>query len=254
MYTRIGSWFLVAALVACGATIMTAAQSGQGNHRSTTANKSAAAAFTPAKAIGAVSEAYKAYLNGNEVPVGTTVFAGDTVRTDVGGGLRLRLGENRLSLPSNSGAVVGQSMDATKITIGQGTVSFSSTVKTPLVVVTPVGEVHASKGAEASGEVSILGPKTIGVSAQRGSLVLEYEGETYTIAEGKADSLSLQPPDPLAADRTAAQHMEGVGDPRMQSHQHRDRIVVDAIILGGAAMTAGCLWGYSESPSGFCSF
>lgn len=206
------------------------------------------------KPLGAVEQAHAARMDHENAAAGTTIYAGDSFATEAGGILRMRLGSSQLSLESLSAAVVSQGAQAARVKVGEGAVRFSSSPASgSLEIETPIALVRGAAGRAAAGEVTLLGPKSIRVSAEHGALVIEREGEIHTIDEGKSYDVSLdsaEPPQPAlpAAAAAAAQHGEGAGT----SHTHHGRLIFDAVLIGSATGVAYCLWGTTESPSGFC--
>lgn len=192
-------------------------------------------------------QAQAARMDREAAVVGTTVYPGDSFDTDAGGSLRLRLGASELSLDSRSAAVVG---NAAQVKIGEGTLEFSSVVASPLAIETPIAMVRAAAGQAAAGDVTLTGPKSILVHAAHGALVVERDGETHTIEEGKSYDISMEPAEPMAA--AAAQNGQGVGFVGT-SHPHHGQLIFKAVVIGTAAVVAYCLWGTTESPSGFCN-
>ena len=201
------------------------------------------------KALGAVVQAQSAHMDHEKAARGTTVYSGDSFDTEVGGTLRLRLGTSELSLLSRSAAVVSQDANAARVTVTGGTVEFSSAASGQLEIETPIAVIHGMAGQSAFGDVTLTGPQSLMVEARRGALVVEHDGEMHTIPEGKSYNVSLEPSEPLAAAAAAAaQNGEGVGT----THSHHKQLIFDAVLIGGAAVVATCLWGTAEGPSGFC--
>src|ERR1700683_2676310 len=116
------------------------------------------------KPLGSVIQAQEAQLDNAKLEVGTSIYRGDTVGTDAGGGLRLRLGGSRLSL-------LADSADSIELEI-------------------PQGILRAADGQPAYGQVTILSAQEVVISAYRGALVLDNDGELHTFAAGKSYRLS----------------------------------------------------------------
>lgn len=201
--------------------------------------------------LGMVIHADKAqFADTTSIRSGTKIRLGDSFSTAAGGALWMLLGTTHISLFSRSSVLLSQVADVTHIKITEGTVSFASTLKNPLAVETPVGLVHARAGQEASGEVMLTGSNSIAVASQHGTLVLDYEGETHSIAEGKAYNVTSRTAPPLSDTASAA------ADGRQSTHETnssklKDRLTVEATKAGGVGNTAGCFQGYNEQ--GFCN-
>ncbi len=156
------------------------------------------------KPLGLVLQAESAQISNAKVAIGTTVYPGDKVETDAGGKLRLRMGTSQLYLLASSSATLGQRSDSLFAEVSRGTVGFSSNGADQLELEVPQGVIRASNGQPAYGQVTIVSPQEIIVSAFHGSLVLDNDGELHTIPEGKSYrvTMDLEPaavPVPAAA-------------------------------------------------------
>src|ERR1700719_928518 len=143
------------------------------------------------KPLGFVIQAQSAQVSDAKVAIGTTVYPGDRVQTDAGGALRLRMGTTQLYLLASSSATLGQRSDALFAEVLRGTVGFSSNGADQLELEVPEGVIRAANGQPAYGQVTIVGPAEIVVSAFHGSLVLDNDGELHTIPEGKSYRVTM---------------------------------------------------------------
>lgn len=197
------------------------------------------------KPLGLIVQADQAQLGGARAAVGATVFPGDTLATDPGGTLRLKLGSGQLYLGAASGATLVQHPGTYRVVVNRGTVGFSSSTAEVFELETTLGVVRAAAGP-AYGQVTITGPREMIVSAYRGDLVVDYDGELHTIPEGKSFRVTgdLDPvPPPNAA---AAQGPYGSGvKPAVNQHL---LIKLTAIAALGVA-TYFIYQELSESPS-----
>ena len=162
------------------------------------------------KPLGMVVQADQAQLGGARAAVGATVYPGDTLGTDAGGTLRLKLGAGQLYLLSASGATLRKHLSAYHVVVNHGTVGFSSSSAEQIELETTLGIVRPAAGPS-YGQVTITGPREMIVSAYRGDLIVDNEGELHTIPEGKSFRVTgdLDPvPPPNAA---AAQGPYGTG-------------------------------------------
>jgi hypothetical protein len=156
------------------------------------------------KPLGLVLQAESAQVSNAKVAIGTTVYPGDKLETDAGGKLRLRMGTSQLYLLASSSATLGQRTDSLFAEVSRGTVGFSSNGADQLELEVPQGVIRSSNGQPAYGQVTIVSPQEIIVSAFHGSLVLDNDGELHTIPEGKSYrvTMDLEPattPAPAAA-------------------------------------------------------
>jgi hypothetical protein len=137
------------------------------------------------KPLGMVIQAEVARLDNTRAVVGATVYPGDALATDPGGSLRLKLGSGQLYLLGASVATLAQNPSAVHAVVNRGTVGFATSSSDPLELETPLGIVRASNGA-GYGQVTLTGPREMIVSAYRGDLIVDYNGELHTIPEGKS--------------------------------------------------------------------
>ena len=193
------------------------------------------------KALGKVVQAQDAQIGEAKVAVGTTVYPGDTVATQAGGALRLRLGTSQAYLLSSSAATLAQDADAIRAVVTRGTVGFSSNGKEQFELEIPEGILRAANGQPAYGQVTITGPQEVVITAYKSDLVLDNDGELHTIAAGKSYRVTMdEDPATAAAD-------EQTVSPRKR---RRRRLAFALILTGAMALAGGIIWNQlSESPS-----
>jgi hypothetical protein len=198
------------------------------------------------KPLGMVTQAQEAHLGDASVAIGTTVYPGDTLATDSGGTVRLKVGSGQFYLLSSSAATLSENSSAVHAVVTRGTVGFSTNGTDQLALEIPEGIVRSADGQPAYGQVTIMGPREVVVSAYRGDLVLDNDGELHTIPAGKSYhvTMDLEP-------SSEPQAPAGVGGGNATIVAPRRRhLVFDLIILGGAAVVGYTLWYHlSESPS-----
>ena len=144
------------------------------------------------KPLGMVIQAQEAQLDNAKLAVGTTVYAGDTLVTDAGGGLRLKLGGSQLYLLAESAATFSQNTAVVHAVVARGTVGFSSNGADNVELEIPQGILRAADGQPAYGQVTILSAQEVVISAYRGALVLDNDGELHTIPAGKNYRVTME--------------------------------------------------------------
>ena len=202
------------------------------------------------KPLGLVTQAQEAQIGTAAVAIGTTVYPGDTVATDTGGILRLKVGGSQVYLLASSAATLSQNAQMVHALVARGTVGFSSNGTDQVGLEIPEGIVSAANGQPAYGQVTLTGPREVVISAYRGTLVLDNDGELHTIPAGKSYrvTMDLEPP----AAKPVAQEAAGVGgnnnnDIVAPKHRH---LVFDLIVLGTmAAVSAVVYYEVTQSPS-----
>src|ERR1700735_1706340 len=162
--------------------------------------------------LGLVTQAQNAQIGNTKVEIGTTIFPGDVLATEVGGTLRLKFGASQLYLLSASSASLAQTATANAVhaVVSRGTVGFSSNGKDQIELEIPQGILHAANGVPAYGQVTIVSPLEVVISSYRGTLVLDYNGESRAIPEGKSYRVTLDL-EPTAQPQTPAGAGSGNG-------------------------------------------
>ncbi len=160
------------------------------------------------KPVGMVVTAENAHLGEANAAMGTNIFGGDSLQTDPGGTLRVKVGGNQLYLASASSATLLDEQSKIRVKLTQGTIGFSSPIPSQFEIETPVGTVRAANGKAAFGEVTIVGPQKILVAAYRGSILVSGGGVERIVKEGDAYNVTFLPnADPSAL----AQGPQGAG-------------------------------------------
>jgi len=195
------------------------------------------------KSLGFVAQAEHARLDNIAVAVGANVFAGDAFDTGANGTLRLRFGSSQLYLLPMSAAKIARSSDGALVAVVRGTAGFSSPASSQLALETPGGILRAAAGKPAHGQVTMRGENEFIVSAFRGDLVLDNDGELHSIPEGKSYRVVVE----QEKDTVSANNPDFVP---AQNH-HRKRRIIFALILTGAVgfATYQIYQELSESPS-----
>jgi hypothetical protein len=146
------------------------------------------------KPLGLVTQATEAHLGSATVAIGTTVYPGDTLATDEGGTVRLKVGGSQFYLLSSSSATLSAGSSVVNASVARGTVGFSSNGTDQLSLEIPEGILRAANGQPGYGQVTIISPREVIVSAYRGTLVL-----TTTVSSTK-----FPPGNPIASPWTSS--------------------------------------------------
>jgi len=196
------------------------------------------------KPLGLVTQATEAHLGSATVAIGTTVYPGDTLATDEGGTVRLKVGGSQFYLLSSSSATLSANSTIVNAAVARGTVGFSSNGTDQLALEIPEGIVRAANGQPAYGQVTIIGPREVIVSAYRGTLVLDNDGDLHEIPAGKSYRVTMDL-EPAAEPQAPA----GVGGNNKIVAPKRRHLLFDLIVLGAVGGASYALWYHlSESP------
>jgi hypothetical protein len=197
------------------------------------------------KPLGLVTQAQEAHLGSATVAIGTTVYPGDTLATDEGGTVRLKVGGSQFYLLASSVATLSASSNSVNASVARGTVGFSSNGTDQLSLEIPEGTLRAANGQPGYGQVTILGPREVIISAYRGTLVLDNDGDLHEIPAGKSYRVTMDL-DPAAEPQGPA----GAGGNNKVVAPRKRHLLFDLIVLGAAAGAGVALWYHlSESPS-----
>jgi hypothetical protein len=194
-----------------------------------------------------VTQAREALLDNSILAVGTTVYPGDTVQTDEGGTLRLKFGTAQLYLLGGSAASFSQKENVIRATVGRGTVGFSSTASNDVELAIPQGILRGANGQAAYGQVTITSPQEVVISAYRGALVLDNEGELHTIPEGKTYRVTM---DLEPAALPAARKDQDPGKDAGVIPPRRRKLYFELFVVGATALGSYLIWyEVTQSPS-----
>lgn len=198
--------------------------------------------------LGLVTQAQNAQIGNTKVEIGTTIFPGDVLATEVGGTLRLKFGASQLYLLSASSASLAQTATTNMVhaLVSRGTVGFSSNGNDQIELEIPEGVLRAAKGEPAYGQVTIIGPQEVVISAYKGALVLEYDGEFRSIPAGKSYRVTMD------LEPAATQAPAGVGGstPGTKRALNTPTLIWALVAVGSAAAVGYVTWDIlSESSS-----
>lgn len=201
------------------------------------------------KPLGYVTQAQEAHLGNANVAIGTTVYPGDTLATEEGGTVRLRVGGSQFYLLSSSAATLSVNPNAVNALVEHGTVGFSSNGTDQLALEIPEGIVRAANGQPCYGQVTILSPLEVIISAYRGTLVLDNDGELHEIPAGKSYKVTMDL-EPTSQPQAPAGAETGAGvNPKLRRAKRR-HLIFDIILLSAVAAGSWALWyEWSMTPS-----
>jgi hypothetical protein len=196
------------------------------------------------KPLGMIVQAQSALLGNADATIGTTVFPGDNLSTSLGGTLRVKLGSGQLYLLSASAATLAQNSSVIHATVLHGTVGFSSTGADQLELEMPEGILRAADSQPAYGQVTIVGPQEVIISAYQGTLVLDNDGELHTIPAGKSYRVTMD----LIADDQPQQEQGYPKETDVHRARRRRHLVWALVATGGVALASYFIWRH-ESES-----
>jgi hypothetical protein len=188
-----------------------------------------------------------AHLGPAKAAIGSTVYPGDSFFTEEGGTMRLRVGSSQVYLLSDTSASLAQFPAMVHVVVAHGTVGFSSPANEPIGLDTPLGLVHPVAGHAAFGQVLMTSPIEMIVTAYHGDLIVDENGNSHTIPEGKSYKISTDLIPPPA--QPNSQSGQGSGT-KTKSAYNATPLAEKIAIVAGAGLASYAIWRQlCESPS-----
>lgn len=145
-----------------------------------------------AQPLGMVVTAEHARLGNASAVTGTAFYPGDALATESDGSMRLKIGASQVYLLSSTAATLLQQGNKVQAKVERGTLGFSMPALGQLEIGTPLGVVRAANGQRVLGQVVVLSPSKIQVSAYDGTLVVAASsGPEKTIEPGESYEATL---------------------------------------------------------------
>jgi hypothetical protein len=162
------------------------------------------------KPLGMVVTADHATLDNSKATAGEDVYPGDSLITDQGGSLRMKVGAGQVYLLSLSVASLEPQENKIQARVDRGTLGFSTPNPGQLEIKTPVGVIRGADSTPIFGQVSVINSERVRISAYEGTLVIDRDGDSKTIAPGETYDATLTP-DPQGPPPTGAGSGGGSG-------------------------------------------
>ena len=173
------------------------------------------AASTPTAApLGTVIAADRAHVGEAGANVGTTVYSGDRVSTDLQGSMQVRAGAARLLLQSASSAIVDDNEGTRSAKLVLGTATFSTGNARAFTLYASKAAIRPQTDAPTIGTVTYVSETELLVTARRGGLTVTVEDEVQVVPEGNSFRVLLDPSE-------AAQGPEGAGSGKHDHDRNR---------------------------------
>jgi hypothetical protein len=196
-------------------------------------------ALAAAKPLGRVVAAQYAHLANADAVSGADLYPGDPLDTEPSGSLRLKIGDAQVYMLGSTVATFSGA-ETINANVTAGTFGFSTPKAEPVEIATPLGSIRAANGQRVFGQVAILSPNQMMISAYEGSLVFERNGETHTVGEGQSYDVSLLP------NSSSNANVVGAGG----TGTKWGTVIPTVIIVGGLTVAGVLLW---NSESETCS-
>ncbi len=185
-----------------------------------------------AKPLGMIVIADRAKVDHANAAVGADVFSGDALSTDMGGSLRMKIGESQVYLLSSSDASLAPAENRVQAKITRGTLGFSSTSPDQLEISTPLGVIRGADNQRVFAQIAVLSPTKMQVSVYEGTLLaIAPNGDHRTLQQGETLEATVASPDP----RGGGQNQYGVGGTGI-NWKHVAEVAIIGGIVGGTAL------------------
>lgn len=197
--------------------------------------------------LGTVIAAERAHVGEASASVGTTIYAGDRLSTEMQGSVQVRAGSARLLLLSSSAVIVNDNEGAPSARLLLGTATFSTGNAHAFTLYASKAVVQPQANVPTVGQVIFLNDKELLVTARRGGLTVSVEGETQIIPEGASYRVLLDP-EPEAAQGSGG---EGTDNDRHKTKEPRraGRSRFLFVVVGVTALATGfAVYKACESP------
>lgn len=153
---------------------------------------------TPSASLGTVIYADRAHVGGAVASVGATVFGGDRLSTDQGGGVQVRAVAARLQLSGASIAILMNEDAIPGATLTLGSATFSTANSKAFAVHVGSAVIRPAKDEPTIGSVTVLNQKEFIVKCTRGRLTIAVDDDVREIPEGAGYRIVLDPSAPSA--------------------------------------------------------
>lgn len=195
-------------------------------------------------ALGVVTHAEHAHLGQAEASVGTTIYDGDNVSTDLGGTLVVSARAVTLELAPKSSLTLQRRFPlagdvAAELTAGR--LVFSAAQNASVAVIANDASIRPAANAPAVAYVQLINKRELRILVRRGAVEFTYQGESAVIPEGKAYRVLLDPSDKELVSSSDSR------DSKTAPVKHRPKFLFLAIALS-LAITLPLLIHAFESP------
>jgi hypothetical protein len=143
--------------------------------------------------LGTVVASDRASIGGAGAAVGTTIFAGDNLRTAEAGSVQLRTASARFLLAASSVATLNEDGGMPEATLLQGSAAFSTASAKAFALNAATAVIKPKSDEPTIGQVTLLSRKQLLVKCTRGALTITVGDDSREIAEGHAFRIVLDP-------------------------------------------------------------
>ncbi len=195
----------------------------------------AAPAGTPAIPLGVILSAENANVAAGVTNSGATVYDGDRLSTPANASLRARLGSGQIILRQSTSADVHALPNGFVANLNSGTVVVSSPEGQTFQLIADGATIRPANAQPTSGQVSMVSPTELVLTATRGTLEVSMGDEVKTLEAGSSYRLEVEADDSSSNPQT----------PRPTARNRFLWIAIPAL----AAVTGVVIWRALVSPT-----
>ncbi len=155
----------------------------------------AAPAGTPAVPLGVILTAENANVAAGVTNSGATVYDGDRLTTPTNASLRARLGSGQIILRQSTSADVHSLPNGFLANLNSGTVVVSSPEGQTFQLIADGATIRPATAQPTSGQVSMISPTELVLTATRGTLEISMGEEVKTLEAGSSYRLEVEAED-----------------------------------------------------------
>jgi hypothetical protein len=146
--------------------------------------------------LGIVTHAEHAYIGSAAASMGSSIYEGDRMSTEVDGTLRVSIPALTLQLNAQTVLTVrppDKADDEVETDLASGTLVFSAAETGKIVVMADGAMVRPALRLPTIAQIRLVSPRELRIYAQRGAVEFFYRGESDVIAQGTACQVLLDP-------------------------------------------------------------
>ncbi|HUN63008.1 MAG TPA: hypothetical protein VMU53_13510 [Candidatus Sulfotelmatobacter sp.] len=144
--------------------------------------------------IGVLTFAAHAHLEGAVAFPGLSIFEGERLSTEAEGRLGIRAGHAVLTLGEQTEVWLIPLNGGLHVDMSQGSFHFTSVEREPVEIHVAEAIVSPAGTQASQGSVTLLGPKILQITAERGDLNFSFRGEFRTLPQGQTYRIYLDGP------------------------------------------------------------
>lgn len=137
------------------------------------------------RALGFVLQTESSQIDGLAATNGSNVFAGDALSTNPDGRIHLQFGADQIYIPASTQVKLANGKEGITAVLAAGTLEFASPQGTGFAVSADDVLIKPKTPQLTHAQVTVLSKDELKIATVTGTLDLEMDGESYTLAPGR---------------------------------------------------------------------